>query len=227
MNPTIRYHLKELQIAKTPRHPKYVMPNFTENDRRVLDLGCGIGQTLVAADLGNNRFQTGIDIDFESLSYGKKRYGNINFVNGSGERLPFKDGVFDFVISRVSLPYTNINESARDISRVLKDNGKIWLVLHPVSMTIKNFIMSIVHFRIKGIISQIYVLLNGAALHFFQWQFPFPVIQRYESFQTKSGIRKVLKANGFKNIHISQDNHFIVSANVHKPSSARYNDSYS
>jgi len=212
MNQTILYHLRELEIAKNPRDPRHVMPNFSEKDHLILDIGCGIGQTLVAANLENNKLPIGIDIDFESLLYGKKKFGNITFINGASEHLPLKGCLFDMIISRVSLPYTNINESIKEISRILKDNGKIWLVLHPFSMTIKNLMKSIVRFQFKSIIFNIYVFVHGIVLHSWGWQFPFPTTKRYESFQTKSKITKMLKSNGFKNINIIKDRHFIVKA---------------
>ena len=212
MNPTIRYHLGELEIAKNPKDSNHVMPVFSENDNLILDLGCGIGQTLIAAELGNDRFPIGIDIDFGSLLYGKENYKNITFINGAGEHLPFRDGIFDVVICRVSLPYSNINESIGDISRVLKDDGKIWLILHPFSMVLKNLMMAIKRFQLKSTISQIYVLLNGVVLHCFGWQLPFPVGNKCESFQTGSGMKRVLRSNGFKNINITKERHFIVSA---------------
>jgi hypothetical protein len=36
------------------------------------------------------------------------------------------------VITRVSLPYTNINTSLMKVRRVLRKGGKLWMTLHPI-----------------------------------------------------------------------------------------------
>lgn len=121
----IQYHLSELAIAKDLRDPRQSAPDIPKSARIILDIGCGIGQSLVALNLRNVTLSVGLDIDFECLSYGRKQINSIDLVNGSGNNLPFKDSSFDFIFSRVSLPYTNIPKSICEISRVVKVNGKI------------------------------------------------------------------------------------------------------
>ena len=111
----ITYHLQELAIARNQKSPFHAMPRFSENDTAILDIGCGIGQTLVASSLENGKLLVGIDIDLDSLIYGQRQFGYINFVNGTAECLPFQSESFDFVIARVSLPYTNIPKSLGEI----------------------------------------------------------------------------------------------------------------
>lgn len=79
-------------------------------------------------------------------------------------------------------------------------------------MTIKRLMKSIATLQIKDIIFRSYVVMNGLMLHFYEAQLPFPFDKRYESCQTKSGITKVLIRNGFKNITITRNRHFIVTA---------------
>ena len=185
MNSKIQYHLRELEIAKDPDDPKYVMPSFSKNDQVILDIGCGIGQTFIAANLRETINLIGIDIDFGVLSYGKKKtFEYIHFINGSGDCLPFKDNSFDFVISRVGLPYTNIPKAVIEIQRVLKDSGRMWLVLLPFSITIKHLYRSVCNLQIKDMIFRSYVIWNGLLFHFFEKQMSFPIKHRYESFQT-------------------------------------------
>ena len=43
------YHLRELAIANDPSDPRRNMPHLEETDRRILDVGCGAGQTLIAS----------------------------------------------------------------------------------------------------------------------------------------------------------------------------------
>lgn len=211
-NSNINYHLKELGIARNLESPQRVMPDFTENDRAILDIGCGIGQTIVASNLGGDRLLVGIDPDLECLVYGNAQFDGINFINGTAESLPFKADSFDMVFSRVALPYTNIPNSLLEIERVLHNNGKVWLLLHPFSMAIKGLKDAVVKLSFKKIILQIYVLGNGIYFHLFGKVFAFPLLRRFESFQSITGIRRAMAKAGFENIIISRGIHILVTA---------------
>ena len=192
----ITYHLQELEIAHNQKSPFYAMPSFSENDTAILDIGCGIGQILVASGLENRKLLVGIDIDLDSLIYGQRQFGYINFVNGTAECLPFQSESFDFVISRVSLPYTNIPKSLKEIRRVLKKDGKVWFLLHPFSMLLRSYIKSMLTLQVKKVVFYTYVIVNGMYFHIFGKQFA--VYGIYESFQTESGIIKALENAGFR-----------------------------
>lgn len=212
INSRITYHLRELEIARNQESPYHVMPRFSETDQAILDIGCGIGQTFVASSLENGKLLVGLDIDLDSLLYGQSQFAYINYVNGTAECLPFQSDSFDFVISRVTLPLTNIPKSLMEVRRVLKETGRVWFTLHSFSITLKQLKNSVLKFQIKDIIFRIYVIANGILFHLFQKQFAFPVNNRYESFQTESGITKVLKNAGFRNLAIQKGTHFTVTA---------------
>jgi ubiquinone/menaquinone biosynthesis C-methylase UbiE len=218
----ITYHLQELEMARNQKSPFHAMPSFSENDSAILDIGCGIGQTLVASSLENSKLLVGIDIDLDSLIYGQRQFGYINFINGTAECLPFQSESFDFVISRVSLPYTNIPMSLKEIRRVLKKDGNVWFTLHHFSMLLRSFIKSMLTSMLmlltlqgksvsvrknisisKSVVFYTYVIVNGIYFHIFGKQFAFPVhgnlYGKYESFQTESGIIKALENAGFIN----------------------------
>jgi len=214
----ITYHLKELEIARNPNSPGHAMPSFSENDTAILDIGCGIGQTLVASSLENCKLLVGVDIELDSLVYGQRQFGYINFINGTAECLPFQSESFDLVISRVSLPYTNIPKSLKEIRRVLKKDGRVWFTLHPFSKLLKSFIKRMLKLLTlqsesvserknvsisKSVAFYTYVIVNGLYFHIFGKQFAFPVYGKlygkYESFQTESGIIKALENAGFRN----------------------------
>jgi len=76
-----------------------------------------------------------VDCDIEAIEAGRRLAPpNIGLVSARGEDLPFEDEYFDLVFSRVALPYMDINKALREISRVLKGGGDLWLALHPASM---------------------------------------------------------------------------------------------
>jgi ubiquinone/menaquinone biosynthesis C-methylase UbiE len=212
MNSAIRYHLEELEIARDPNDPRHSMPLLSTRDRAILDIGCGIGQTFVAAGVGGERFAVGVDVDFDSLSYGRAHFRGIAFVKAEAERLPFKDASFDLVVSRVSLPYTDIPRSISAIRRVLRNGGGIWFVLHRASMIVRRLTASLRARRVKDVLYCAYVLANGMLFHFFGLLLRAPVVRRRETFQTRGRMRKLLKAAGFSDISLVKRRDFIVTA---------------
>jgi len=201
----MEYNLGELKIALNPDDPRRILPPPLPPTARVLDVGCGSGQSLIAAYADRTSF--GVDIDLHALRLGKTLSERTCLVNSSAEALPFRNNQFDLVFARVSLPYTDIAASLREIRRVLKPNGKVWMTLHPFGVTWKQAKTS----NYKGKIYFAYILLNSLLFHLFQWQFSF-LGRKYESFQTERGIRRALERNGFDNVQIERTRHFLVTA---------------
>lgn len=94
---------------------------------RVLDLGCGEGrQVETLVKLGCD--VVGIDPCPETVA--RCRVRGLNVIQASGERLPFEDGTFDAVISRVVLPYTDERQVIAEAARVLRTGGRLQLSGH-------------------------------------------------------------------------------------------------
>jgi ubiquinone/menaquinone biosynthesis C-methylase UbiE len=126
--------------------------------------------------------------------------------------LPFQSESFDFVISRVTLPYTNIPKALKEIRRVLKKDGKVWFTLHPFPMALMNFkksMLALLTLQSKSVVFHTYVIVNGIYFHIFGKQFAFPVYGKLygkcESFQTESGIIRALENAGFRNPSIQRE----------------------
>ena len=77
-------------VLTSPSDARRVMPPVLRGIRRVLDIGCGAGQTLIAADMGG-AYKTCIDCDFEALQLGRQLCSDIHVVHAAGEALPFRD----------------------------------------------------------------------------------------------------------------------------------------
>lgn len=203
----IEYHEQELRIALDPANPKRLVPD-TGSATSVLDIGCGAGQTLIALPPGKRCI--GVDIDEEAIRLGASwpAAANIRFAAARGERLPFRDGSFDFVYSRVALPYMHVLTALAEMRRVLRPGGRIWLTLHPISIPTAQFRRG----NLKGKIYAAYIVLNGLTLHFTGRTFHF-VNGRCESFQTRRGITIALQRAGFSAVEFhSTGDHFIVTA---------------
>ena len=140
----------------------------------VVEIGCGAGQTLIAAY--NDRVTFGLDVDPGALRLGRSLTQNVRFVCGRAEALPYRDEQFDLVLARASMPYFNIRASLREMRRVLRPGGTVWMTLHPAGICwtaakIGNY---------KGKMFFGYIWLNSVVFHLCQRQFP--LLGRYESF---------------------------------------------
>lgn len=203
---TDSYHLKELKIAGDPADQRHVNPPTFPEDRRVLDVGCGAGQTLITCY--GDRFSFGVDVDLDALRLGQSLTKQVSFVCAAAESLPFCDAGFDVVIARVSIPYSDLGRSLREIRRVLKPGGFFWAVLHPISL---RWYKKVNLRRPRTLLRLVYVTLNSVLFHFTGRVVPYRR-GRYESFQTSSGIERALRAAGFARITVSRQAHFVVTA---------------
>jgi arsenite methyltransferase len=119
----------------------WTMGRLTEGER-VLDLGSGAGtDSLVAAQMvGPEGSVTGIDMTPEML--GKARgaaaalgVGNVEFVEGEAEHLPFPDASFDVVISNGVIDLIPDKDAVfAELHRVLVPGGRIQIA----DVTIQN-----------------------------------------------------------------------------------------
>ena len=97
---SVEYHQRELAIALDPSNPARAMPPILPKHKRILDVGCGMGQSLLAAQLPSDTEAYGVDCDIEAIEAGRRLAPpNIKFVCAGGENLPFEDKYFDLVIS--------------------------------------------------------------------------------------------------------------------------------
>jgi ubiquinone/menaquinone biosynthesis C-methylase UbiE len=207
------YHLAELRIALDPNDRRHIVPPPLPPSRRVLDVGCGAGQTLIASY--PDRVSFGIDISLEALKLGESLTQDIRFCQAKAEDLPFQSQQFDFVFSRVTLPLTNIRSSLAEIRRVLKPDGGLWMTVHSPSMRWKRAKQG--SWRAKCFF--VYVVLNSLLFHFTQRQFSF--FGRYDSFQTEQGITRALEEFGFAGIEIVKNGElFLVTARTTIPQAA-------
>lgn len=213
-----RYHLSELQIATSVDDPRRAAPSVPADCRLVLDVGCGAGQTLIAAHLDSGTLACGIDCDFAALRLGQQLTRRVQFVCARGEQLPLTSSSFDLVMSRVALPYMRIHTALREFARVLKPNGYLWLVLHPVSMTLSELLASLRSRHFKDALYRLFVLVNGLTFHITGRVFVMPSTSaRCESFQTEHGMRRALRVTGFREVEIVRGRSFVVKARRGSP----------
>ena len=191
-------------MAQNPSHPAHILPPPLPARSRVLDVGCGAGQTLIAAY--PEQFCVGVDVDSDALVLGRIWSNTIQFACAQAEALPFRNNEFDCVMARVSLAYTDLARSLPEIARVLKPSGLFWAVLHPAAIPLATARAG----GIKAWVFFAYIACNSFLFHLLGRNFRFG--NRCESFQTGGGMQRALRSHGFTNVEISHGRHFVVQA---------------
>jgi ubiquinone/menaquinone biosynthesis C-methylase UbiE len=108
-------------------------------DRKLLEVGCGIGTDLVRFARGGARV-TGIDLSQTAIDLARKNFA-LNHVSAeelrvaNGEELPYPDATFDVVYGHGVIQYTaDPAQLIRECHRVLKPGGTgIFMVYNRVS----------------------------------------------------------------------------------------------
>ncbi|MEC8025414.1 MAG: class I SAM-dependent methyltransferase [Myxococcota bacterium] len=114
-------------------------------DGPILDVGCGDGR-IVARFTAAGHDCIGLDIDKAVLDQARRRYGNLGWVQGNGEALPFPENYFGSVVGL----YFAANLMNRDVflqesARVLRPGGRLAYTL--VNPTVR--ILEAIQGRIK------------------------------------------------------------------------------
>ncbi len=121
-------------------HAKLTLWGLTKikigSDSVILDVGCGGGKTLGRlANLAPNGKVFGLDYSADMVEYSKKvnkaliSQNRVQIVEGSVEKMGFKDGFFDLVTAFETYYFWNsFPDALKEIKRVLKPSGKLLLV---------------------------------------------------------------------------------------------------
>jgi len=93
------------------------------DSQNVLDLGCGPGTLLQNLRKESRGEIVGLDLSENRCSYAKITNPGCDLIIGNGLEEPFKDGIFDAVLSTQLIEHVDDKKLLREINRVLKDKG--------------------------------------------------------------------------------------------------------
>ncbi len=101
----------------------------------ILDAGCGAGWlSRILAGLANEGRVVGMDISDEMVRHARQKsgeYGNLVFVVGGVEEIPWEANFFDHAISVESSYYwPDPAKGIRELHRVLRDGASAWILIN-------------------------------------------------------------------------------------------------
>ena len=111
----------------------------------ILDVGSGTGANLIALQRIGRTY--GIDASQKALNLSKRR-GQMNITQGLAERLPYKERSFDLITCLDILEHTHDPVKAlKEIRRVLKDNGRILIMVPAFRLLWSQHDEALCHYR--------------------------------------------------------------------------------
>jgi len=94
-----------------------------KQNERILDVGCGEGYQI-SYIVNHAGYTVGVDLSLSKLIEAKKRVKDVDFINASSEKLPFRTETFDKVLSLELLEHLrNPSKTIDEISFILKKQG--------------------------------------------------------------------------------------------------------
>lgn len=130
----------------------------------ILDAACGWGQWTIVLSEKNN-FVSAIDLNAGGIEIANKaaeifEKKNIQFYQGDLHFLPYKNETFDAVFCYGALMYTREDSVVRELSRVLKPNGKLYICSNgPAWPFYKILMFGLRQRKVRAILSGLKMLL--------------------------------------------------------------------
>lgn len=177
------------------RFKNYLLKQITLKQYcNILDVGCGLLEVPGYLDFKSNNIEFyGLEPLEESKFFG-------NLITGCSEYIPLKDNSIDYIIFATSLDHVcSIDETLKEVYRVLKNNGKVIIWMSDQSKTllerIKNKIRILRENIKKGYRTDLYYVYPN----FTVLQVPNGAVDPFHSFfESPQVIKKMFINNDFE-----------------------------
>jgi len=181
--------------------------------KTVLDVGCGDGWNFAYPEFSDARALSGVDIDSAAIARARADFPTATFAVAVAESLPFPAASHDVVIAKASLPYTEIRLALREMRRVLKPGGQLYLTMHDWRMQLGWFRGDIADHSLPRIIDHGYIVLASAIFALTGHVPTRPWNGTRQTFQTQQRLRRELQRAGFTEVNMQRtERHLIVTA---------------
>ena len=189
------------------------------NNEQILDAGCGFGQwTLPLSSLNKNVIGFDLSIDrvkITNILKSKMNVTNLSLVSSITEQIPFKNNSFDCIFCYSVIYSTNYEKTLKEFFRILKPNGKLYLVTNDLGWYLKLLFSnhnSTIDYSSR---KKAYNVLKYHLLSFFRKQ-----NQKIDVFLPPKKLINSLKKIGFKEIILDSEG----KINSNSKSSSFYSD---
>ena len=202
---SVSYHLSEHRIQiEQGAADRFVSRLDVRQDSRVLDIGCGAGQSLVALTRQQPRVAVGIELDPTALAIFAairelEQMPRAFSVRGNAEILPFADSSFDRVLCRVVLMHVRVLPALAEIARVSAAGALVYLHLTDFWFYWRKLLKLRLE---RGGVP--FALVNGLLLQTIGRQIRMRAT-RTMSYQTVGSISRRLERHGFEIVSIEQN----------------------
>jgi ubiquinone/menaquinone biosynthesis C-methylase UbiE len=170
---------------------------------RVLDIGCGAGQELRPFTRGTRTLGVGIDVSAHVGAAGRELFAadepgsRVAFVRAAAEQLPFGAAIFDVVVCRLALPYTDNSRALGEMARVLAPGGRLTLKIQHARYYTHELSQALAARDVKSAVHACRVLVAGCWYHLTGRQ-PRGRLTGHETFQTLWLLRRELRRHGLE-----------------------------
>jgi len=198
------YHLGEYRVQE--KQEEFLHPRFLETlspDSKVLDIGCGAGQTLRRLEPYGPPERVGVDINLDALALGgrlrESEGQDIHLVRSSGYTLPFPDRQFTHVFCRVALALMHQRRALAEMVRVLQPGGFLYCHIEGPGFGLRCVLQSS---HLKQFVCWCRDLMLGLTLQATGWQ-PVPG-SRFRGgivYGTAGRVKKNLRRAGCEVLH--------------------------
>ncbi|RKU22328.1 hypothetical protein C6500_04435 [Candidatus Poribacteria bacterium] len=140
--------------------------NINATGKRVLDVGCGPGNLLVALSTDTPELLVGVDVDALFLASGRSQIGELvdrssvepTLLRAALPTLPFAEASFDLVTCLLVMPHVPDDKTAlTELARVLKPGGTLAISGHGFGFPLRY----LKRFRLKPLQMYLASLIYG------------------------------------------------------------------